>query len=187
MTLVEQAIVFAINAHHGMKRKMENVPYILHPLEVVTIAGTMTDNESILAAAALHDTVEDSDTKLEDIEKTFGHRVRELVECETENKRQNLPPEETWYIRKKESLDNLEKSNDIGFKMLWLSDKLANMRSLHRLWRREGNAMWKGFNQDDPSRQAWYYRTVGEIVSDLRDYDAWKEYQYLVDIVFEGV
>lgn len=187
MTKLELAITFAIQAHHGMVRKKENIPYVLHPLEVVTILGTMTDDEDVLSAAALHDTVEDTKTTFEEIEAIFGQRVMELVKSETEDKRKDLPPTETWYQRKKESLDFLKNTKDQGIKMLWLADKLANIRSLHRLWRKEGNAMWKGFNQEDPARQAWYYRSIAEYVQELQDCEAWKEYKYMIDTIFEGV
>ena len=187
MTKLERALTYAIQAHHGMIRKREKIPYILHPLEVVTILAGLTCDEDVLCAAVLHDTVEDTDTTIEEIEALFGHRVMELVQSETENKRVNLPRSQTWHIRKQESLEFLEKTADINVKMLWLADKLANMRSLHRLWRREGSMMWKGFNQENPVQQAWYYRSVAEIVSELSDTDAWKEYKYLVDIIFEGV
>ena len=187
MTKLERAITYAIQAHHGMFRKKENIPYILHPLEVVTILGGLTNDEDVLCAAALHDTVEDTGTTIDEIEALFGRRVRELVQSETENKRTGLPPAQTWHLRKQESLDVLKNTDDIGIKMLWLSDKLANMRSLHRLWRREGNTMWRGFNQENPVQQAWYYRSIADLVSELQDTDAWKEYKYLVDMIFEGV
>ncbi len=187
MTKLEKAISFAMNAHHGMRRKKENLPYIIHPLEVVTILAGMTDDEDVLCAAVLHDTVEDTNTTLADIEEKFGPRVRELVQSETEDKHRDLPASQTWYIRKKESLDILRETKDKGIRMLWLSDKLANIRSLHRLWIREGDAMWKGFNQDDPVKQAWYYRSIAEILKDLRYYEPWKEYCFLIDMLFAGV
>ena len=47
--------------------------------------------------------------------------------------------------------------------------------------------MWKGFNQENPVLQAWYYRSIADLSSELQDNDAWKEYKYLVDMIFEGV
>ena len=188
MTKLEKAIGFAIRAHHGMLRKKENIPYIIHPLEVVTILAGMTDDENVLSAAVLHDTVEDTNVSLETIDSKFGPRVMELVKSETEDKRKDRPANETWYIRKKESLDQLMETKDIGIKMLWLSDKLANIRSLHRIWMREGDAMWKGFNQEDPVKQAWYYRTIAKILEkDLSKNEAWKEYKFIIDMLFQGV
>ena len=55
MDVLEQAIVFAVEVHKGMVRKGERSPYILHPMEVASIASTMTKDKEIMAAAALHD------------------------------------------------------------------------------------------------------------------------------------
>ena len=104
MELVSEAIAFAVKAHDGMRRKKSSAPYILHPMEATVIVGAMTDDQNIIAAAALHDVVEDTGITIEEIEKRFGKRVRELVESETEDKRADLPPASTWRIRKEESL-----------------------------------------------------------------------------------
>ena len=53
----DEAVTFATAAHSGQTRKMQNIPYILHPMEVAAIASTMTECEEILMAALLHDTV----------------------------------------------------------------------------------------------------------------------------------
>lgn len=184
MTLFEEAAEFAVKAHAGMMRKKEKLPYILHPMEVAAIAATMSDDEALLAAAVLHDTVEDTPTTAEDIEKNFGSRVAELVASETEDKHEGRPAAETWEVRKKESIAILDNTDDIEIKMLWLSDKLSNMRSFYRMWRREGDHMWEGFHQTDPEKQAWYYRTIRDAMSDLREYDAWQEFSGLVDKIF---
>ena len=113
MELVSEAIVFAVKAHDGMRRKKSDLPYILHPMEAATIVGTMTDDQNLIAAAALHDVVEDADITIEEIEDKFGRRVRELVESETEDKRADLPPADTWRIRKEESLAVLKNTTDV--------------------------------------------------------------------------
>ena len=100
MELVSEAIAFAVKAHDGMRRKKSEAPYILHPMEAAVIVGTMTDDQNVIAAAALHDVVEDAGITLQEIKERFGKRVWELVSSETEDKRADLPPEETWCIRK---------------------------------------------------------------------------------------
>ena len=130
MELVSEAIAFAVKAHDGMRRKKSEAPYILHPMEAAVIVGTMTDDQNLIAAAALHDVVEDAGITIEEIEEKFGKRVRELVSSETEDKRADLPPSDTWRIRKEESLSVLRNTNDVGVLMVWLGDKLANMRSI---------------------------------------------------------
>ena len=184
MELVSEAIAFAVKAHDGMRRKKSNSPYILHPMEAAVIVGSMTDDQTIIAAAALHDVVEDTDIEIEEIEERFGNRVRELVGSETEDKRADLPPAETWRIRKEESLAVLKETNDIAVKMVWLGDKLANIRSIYRDFLVEGDAMWQRFNQKDAAEQAWYYRSIADLTECLSDTLAWLEYKTLTELVF---
>lgn len=184
MELVSEAVVFAVQAHDGMRRKKSEAPYILHPMEAAVIVGTMTDDQNILAAAVLHDVVEDAGVCIEQIEEKFGKRVRELVGAETEDKRADLPPEDTWRIRKEESLAVLKKTEDMAVLMVWLGDKLANMRAIYRDFKVEGNAMWQRFNQKDAAQQAWYYRSIVELTQRLSHASAWLEYKALTELVF---
>ena len=184
MELVSEAIAFAVKAHDGMRRKKSEAPYILHPMEAAVIVGTMSDDQNLIAAAALHDVVEDAGVTIEEIEERFGARVRELVGSETEDKRADLPPSDTWRIRKEESLAVLKNTDDIGVLMVWLGDKLANMRSIYRDWKVEGDAMWQRFNQKNVSEQAWYYFSIVKLTERLSDTSAWLEYKTLAELVF---
>ena len=184
MELISEAIAFAVKAHDGMRRKKNELPYILHPMEAAVIVGTMTSDQKIIAAAVLHDVVEDTDVTIEEIEEKFGKRVKELVGAETEDKRADLPPAATWRIRKEESLAELKSTEDIAVLMVWLGDKLANMRSIYRDWKVEGDAMWQRFNQKDVKEQAWYYGSIVKLTERLSDTSAWLEYKKLTEIVF---
>ena len=74
--MINKAIAFAVKAHEGQPRKGTEIPYIFHPLEVGMIVSRITDDEEVIAAAVLHDTVEDCDTvTLDNIRKEFGDRV----------------------------------------------------------------------------------------------------------------
>ena len=185
MDIFERALCFAVEKHSGQLRKLANTPYILHPVEVAAIVGTMTDDKEVLAAAVLHDAVEDTDTTLEEIEENFGRRVALLVMTETENKREDRPEAETWEIRKEETLIILEHTKDLGVKMMWLGDKLSNIRSFAREYRKVGDALWLNLNQKDPARQAWYYKKIAGCLSELKEYDAYREYISLVKYVFK--
>ena len=184
MELVSEAIAFAVSAHDGMRRKKSEAPYILHPMEAAVIVGTMTDDQHLIAAAVLHDVVEDADVTIDEIEARFGSRVRELVASETEDKRADLPPAETWRIRKEESLAVLKNAEDLGVLMVWLGDKLANMRGIYRDFKAEGVEMWQRFNQKDVTQQAWYYRSIVTLTERLSDTSAWLEYKTLTELVF---
>ena len=72
MELASEAIAFAVKAHDGMRRKKSDAPYILHPLEAAVIVGTMSDDQNLIAAAALHDV-----TALR--RKTGAHHIVDLA------------------------------------------------------------------------------------------------------------
>ena len=184
MELVSKAIYFATKAHDGMRRKKAELPYIMHPLEAAIIVASMTTDQEVISAALLHDVVEDAGITLEEILNEFGERVKFLVEAETENKREELPSDQTWKIRKEESLIELEKTTDLDVLKVWLGDKLANMRSIYESWKVQGHKMWEDFNQKDPKEHAWYYSSIAKYTSKLKEYRAWQEYNELVNIVF---
>ena len=184
MDLVSEAIMFAVAAHDGMRRKKSETPYILHPMEAAVIVSTMTDDQNLIAAAALHDVVEDAGITIEEVEAKFGKRVRELVASETEDKRADLPPASTWRIRKEESLNVLKNTDDIAVLMVWIGDKLSNIRAIYRDFKVEGNAMWQRFNQNNVEEQAWYYRSIAKLTERLSDTSAWLEYKALTELVF---
>lgn len=73
------AAAFAIEAHGDQKRKYTGEPYVMHCFEVARLVATRTTDETMIAAALLHDTVEDTDTSRDDIENRFGARVADLV------------------------------------------------------------------------------------------------------------
>lgn len=182
---VTKAIIFAAKAHDGMRRKKSDIPYIIHPMEAAAIVGSLTENQDVIAAAALHDVIEDTPVTFEEITEEFGARIAALVWSETEDKRDELPPEETWRVRKEEAIEILKQTKDPEVKMLYLGDKLANMRSIYQQWRIDGDAMWQGFHQTDPTQHGWYYRSIADNIREFEDTLAWKEYDGLIKTVFE--
>lgn len=80
-SLEEQARRYATRAHAeaGQRRKYTDEPYIVHPAAVAELVRSVCPEDELLAAAWLHDTVEDTDTTLGDIEAHFGVRVAQLV------------------------------------------------------------------------------------------------------------
>ena len=187
MTAFDEAVCFAVRAHAGQCRKADHSPYILHPMETAAICATVSTDPELLAAAVLHDTVEDCGVSLEELSARFGPRVARLVAAETEDKRRDLPPAETWRLRKEESLERLARETDPAAQILWLGDKLSNLRSFRRLWLRQGDALWQSFHQKDPAQQAWYYRAAAEALGSLRETAAWQELHAIIEEIFPEV
>ncbi len=181
---LNEGIAFAAECHAGQLRKMANTPYILHPMEVAAIIGTMTADEDVMIAGLLHDTVEDCGVDPRVIREKFGPRVSALVQSETEDKLSDRPPAETWKERKEESLLMLRHTKDTDVKILWLADKLSNIRSFYREYQKQGDGVWQSLHQKDPAMQGWYYKTIAAYLSDLSDTAAYREYVQLVETIF---
>lgn len=184
MQVVERAIRYAADAHHGTFRKGNHLPYIIHPMECMMLTMEMTDDVDVIAAAALHDVVEDTPRTLVDLEQEFGSRIAGLVAMESENKRSGQDKGETWKVRKLENLER-EKTASLEAKMIMLADKVSNMRATYRDYQEAGDAIWNKFNMKDVSEQEWYYRSVAEVLNELSEYDLYQEYLHILDAVFK--
>lgn len=181
--LLDRAIVFAVRAHAGIERRGKGFPYIVHPMEAVSIVATMTRDQELLAAAALHDTVEDTDVTVEQIRVEFGDRVAALVASESENKDCGVSKEESWHARKQAAIERLA-SASLDSKIVALGDKLSNMRAIARDYAMQGDRLWNLFNAKDPKEHEWHYRGLANALSELKDTFAYKEFEQLINQVF---
>ena len=187
MNLLEESIIYSTIMYQGKVRKIKHTPYILHPLEVAQILSTMTDDQEIIAAGVLHDVVEDTDGTLGEIKKRFGSRVAMLVDSETENDYPGEDRSASWMKRKEQTLAKLRDSTDIGVKMLWIADKLSNLRSLARIYGEIGEGVWDHLHQKDSSLQRWYYKTIAEYTEmDLNKTGAYKEFIDRINYMWPG-
>ena len=185
MTLVSEAMLFAARAHDGMLRKGTNIPYIVHPAEVAAIAATMTEDENVLAAALLHDVMEDCGVTQAQLVQQFGERVAQLVRSETQERCGD--PRETWLVRKQSAVERIAEAGR-ETKIIALSDKLSNMRAIHRDYDRDGERLFFKFHQHDKALHAWYYRSLAALLeSELGDTLAWKELTEHIAYVFADI
>ena len=184
MTKIDKAIQYAVSAHAGTNRKGKNRPYILHPIEAMTIVAGMTDDEDIISAAVLHDVVEDTGKSEEDIRKAFGDRVADLVMAESEDKMPGIPSAASWETRKQATIDHLR---TIGrdAQMICLGDKLSNIRMMAKDYAVIGDELWERFNQKDKSLHCWYYSSVYLVLKEeFGDVPVIREYAELLEKVF---
>ena len=153
MDKVFQAIELAARAHRGQVRKGSGVPYLIHPLNVAKLLIQEGCEEEVVVAGLMHDTVEDTDMKLADIEAEFGPRVAAMVAGASEPDRRT-----SWEERKQHTIDSVAGAPE---GVLWIicADKLDNIRSLREDLQHTGSALWTRFNRPQTA-QAWYYRTL---------------------------
>jgi GTP diphosphokinase / guanosine-3',5'-bis(diphosphate) 3'-diphosphatase len=121
-----RAVSFAADKHRDQRRKgVEASPYINHPIEVAELISRVgeVDDLAVLMAAILHDTVEDTETTLDDIESLFGAEVRDLVAEVTDDK--SLPKAE----RKRLQVAHTPHISDRA-KLIKIADKTCNVRDI---------------------------------------------------------
>lgn len=184
MKKLGKAIKFAVDAYGDTTRKGKNRLYILHPVEAMTIVASLTEDEDVLAAAVLHDVVEDAGVTKEELREAFGDRVAELVMAESEDKMRDIPSEASWKARKQATIDHLAGLERDAL-LICLGDKLANIREMSRDYKEIGDKLWDRFNQKDKAMHAWYYSSIFLILAEtLGDNPPIREYRALLKEVF---
>lgn len=183
--LVDKAIVFATQAHHGTERRGKGFPYIIHPLEAMSIVATITNDPDLLAAAVLHDTIEDTEVTYDDIKTEFSERIANLVAKETDVRTAPDGRKLTWQERKQRDMDNLRDSSR-EVKIVALGDKLSNMRAIARDYRTIGDDLWQIFRIKDKATHAWRYQGLRDALSELADTFAFQEFDSLVKEIFDN-
>ena len=127
-SLIEQAYIYSAKVHGGQERLLGE-PYLSHPLEVALILADMNLDGVCLAAALLHDVIEDTHASEDEIEELFGSEVRHIVTGVTKI---TEIPKERALMRQAESLRKmiLAMANDIRVILIKLADRVHNMRTI---------------------------------------------------------
>lgn len=181
--LLDRAIIFAVNAHRGTERRGKGFPYIVHPMEAMEIVATMTSDQELLAAAALHDTVEDTSVTVEDIRAEFGDRIASIVDGESDRFEEGVSEEDSWHARKLAAMKRLSAASR-ETKIVALGDKLSNMRAIARDYEMQGDRLWNLFHAKDPKDHEWHYRGLADALRELEGSFAFREFEELIDRVF---
>jgi len=168
MPIVEKALAFATKLHEGQFRKPEEqkIPYITHPKAVAEIVAKYTDDEDVIAAAILHDTIEDCDYTMDEMRREFGERVSQIVADVSEDvelKRLD-GTKASWLERKQKYLNHLAGASAEAM-LVSAADKTHNLRSMIEAYKLVGEKLWGYFNSP-PDRKLWFYEEVLRIVKE---------------------
>ncbi|MCF8000635.1 MAG: HD domain-containing protein [Halanaerobiales bacterium] len=179
--LIADAIEIAVKAHHGGTRKGgDNLPYIIHPIEVALTLQKNEMSDAIIAAGLLHDTLEDTYITVDDLMDEFGEKITNLVigaSEELEN-RENT----SWEQRKEYTVKHL-KNVDLDIKYIACADKLSNIRSMIRDHDKIGDDLWERFNRGY-DKQKWYYENLVISLKELEDLNMYEQFKEAVYYLF---
>ena len=183
-TIFDKAAKFAVDAHANTERRGKGYPYIIHPMEAAEIVASITNDQELLAAAVLHDTVEDTDVTIEQIRAEFGDRVADLVADESEEREPNYDEVASWRSRKEAAISHLQHASHDA-KIVALADKLSNIRAIDRDYQEMGDKLWDRFHAPNgkPDHE-WHYRSLAEALKELDGTDAYREFTQRIDDVF---
>jgi (p)ppGpp synthase/HD superfamily hydrolase len=123
-TLVDQSVEFATRAHEGQRQEADCSPFISHPLQVAELLRDRGLPDEVLAAAVLHDVVENTDVELGEIRRRFGDRVAELVRALSED------PEIEDYGERKADLRGRIVAAGPEAAAIFAADKVSKLREL---------------------------------------------------------
>jgi (p)ppGpp synthase/HD superfamily hydrolase len=179
--LLEAAVRLAARGHHNQFRKnvedpegdspsgaflLDRVPYVTHLMATMCILARLGARDEVLAAAVLHDYLEDvpDPDGRNNIRQVLGDDVLSLVLEVTEDKRRGLKQADTWEIRKQEQIDHLARMTEEAI-LIKAADVLHNVQSLTLDLDAAGDmdTVWQHFNAG-PERQLWYFASVTEAV-----------------------
>lgn len=184
--MIDRAIGFAARKHEGQYRKIGDVPYIAHPMGVAMILMQMGCREEVIAAALLHDTLEDTNATFQDICDQFGQEVADIVAGCTELPRKY----NSWEQRKLNMIEKLRHA-PLDVKLIAAADKYHNLQHISKSKNKSGAAVWLRFGRG-AELQAWYYRSMlDSILENLpdsgKDYPLFEQLTAAIDTLFDGI
>lgn len=154
--LESRALAFAKAAHESVdqRRKYTGEPYIVHPVAVAELVKSVPHTEEMVAAALLHDVVEDTPVSIEQVEDEFGHEVATLVSWLTDVSR---PEDGNRATRKSRDLEHTRHA-PAAAKTIKLADLIDNTRTIKahdpafwKVYRREKLALLRVLKEGDPN------------------------------------
>lgn len=156
--MIERALRIAATHHRPQSRKGSDIPYITHPFGVAMLLMRFGfDDDEIIAAALLHDAVEDTECTLDELAAACPPGVVEFVAALTEKKYDDQNVMRPWKDRKLEHLEQVE-SAPLAARAIVLADKLHNLSTM--LFDMEaGEDMWSRFRAGREEVE-WYHRTM---------------------------
>ena len=168
MSIVSKALVFATEHHQHQHRKGTKIPYMAHLLNVCKLVAENDCSDEVLAAALLHDVVEDTEVTIEQVEATFGKHVAEIVRGATELdklEKKAIEKESSWLARKEHTIHFLQYEANTDQLLVSGADKLDNLRSIVYDHKKIGEKLWTRFNASK-EQTAWYYTSIATILID---------------------
>lgn len=172
MTLIEQATRIAVVAHKDQVRKSDGSPYVVHPIMCAMMLAKYDFPEEVVAAALVHDVLEDTPVTEEKLRCELGDVVVDIVCAVSEDK--SL----AWRARKQTYVDTVQNASESA-KAVSLADKIHNMHSLLDAYEQLGPSLWSKFNRGKEDK-LWFEESMLAMFRETWNHPLIEEYAELV-------
>ncbi len=171
-TLAEKALDIAIKAHDGQKRKTDGSPYIIHPMMVAAKLAKFDLPEAVIAAALIHDVLEDTDFPEAKLRQELGDEVVDIILPLTEDKSLE------WEDRKEKYIEAVKNSSS-ETKAISIADKIHNLETIITNYKKLGSSIWTKFNRGK-DKKMWFEHTMLKMFKDTWQSPMIAEYERLL-------
>ena len=171
INLIEKAARIAVSAHKDQLRK-DDSPYIVHPFMVALKLVKYNFSDTIVAAALVHDVLEDTEFPKDKLRDELGDEVLEIVKAVTNDSSLSCEEKKIKYI---ETVRN----GPEGAKAVSIADKIHNFESLIAAYSEQGPDIWKKFNSNEKQR-AWFEKEILKMFKEAWEHPLIEEFEKLL-------
>lgn len=172
MELLEKAHRLMIRAHGKQVRKTDGSPYVAHPMMVAKKLARLNFPDEVIAAAMIHDVLEDTDITEQQLRQELGNEVVDIILPLSEDKKLD------WEDRKKKYISDV-KNASIATKAVSIADKIHNLESVIETHKTMGPAIWTKFNRGKEQKM-WFEREMLKAFQESWDHPMIAEYEKLL-------
>jgi len=172
MNLIEKATRIAVKSHKNQTRKGDDLPYIIHPFMVAIKLAKYGFLEETIAAALVHDVLEDTDFPEKELKKELGDKVLKIVKSVTND--ETL----VWEEKKKKYIETVKKGS-IESKAVATADKIHNLESLLTAYEEQGPKIWQKFNRGK-EQKVWFEKEMLKMLKETWQHPLINEYESLL-------
>ena len=173
MNIIEKATRIAVKAHQNQTRKGDDLPYIIHPFMVAMKLVKYGFSEETVAAALVHDVLEDTDFPKKELKKELGDKVFKIVESVTND--ETL----VWEEKKKKYIETVKKGS-VEAKAVATADKIHNLESLLAAYEEQGPKIWQKFNRGK-EQKVWFENEMLKMLKNTWQHPLINEYESLLE------
>jgi len=175
MELLEKAHRLMLKAHGQQVRKTDGSPYVVHPMMVAKKLARLNFHDEVIAAAMIHDVLEDTDITEQQLRQELGDEVVDIILPLSENKKLE------WEERKKKYITDVKNAGH-ATKAVSIADKIHNLESVIETHKTMGPAIWTKFNRGKEQKM-WFEKEMLKSFQESWDHPMIAEYEKLLQQV----